>query len=276
MDYQTWDRDALQKTTYGHSGSSTAVWSTKPNGKPLIILVHGISGDHHGLAAIAYELSSLYQIAIVELPGHGNSDPIPLPDAKSLQRWFSATLKSITTTIGNPALICAHSFGCSAVLSQEIIDKYTIILLNPVPTPSRTYARYAKGIMRSASFWAHIYNWPFLVYLRGRALMQVRSKAARKRVSWAGHASRANYTQTVYQAGLVDMILDGSAYRYASDGKVKLVICGLHDTTATQRDHPSFAKIFGSTEVTFVSGGHLLPIESPDVVARIIKSSMLH
>lgn len=276
MDYRAWSKKHLKRVALRELGKTTSVWCTEKSDKPLLVLVHGISGDYSGLVPLAAELSDNYRLAIVDLPGHGKSSVIRLPDASSLQRWFDGVLEKIKKDIGKPEYIIAHSFGCSAVASKATLDNHKVILLNPVPTPSEMYSRYARVIMRSASLWAYIYNWRFLIYLRGTALIKNHSRDAKRRVYWVGTQSRPSYTQTVFQAGLVDMILDGSAYQHASSGKVELVVCGMFDTTARQRDSLDMKEVFGSTNVVFLRGGHLLPIEDPGRVAKVLLRAMLH
>jgi pimeloyl-ACP methyl ester carboxylesterase len=276
MDYVSWGKRHLKRVSVRHGTETTTAWCTEASDKPLAILIHGIGGDHFGLAPLAQELSSIYRIAIIELPGHGKSDRIALPNAVAFQTWFETALNLFEQVLGKPALICAHSFGCSAVLGEKIIRNRKVILINPVPAPSDMYARYAKVIMRSASFWAYIYNWHPFVYLRGRALLKIYARDVRRRVRLIGWQSRPTYKQTVFQAGLVDMILDGSAYQHVNEGKVTLVVCGMFDTTAKQRDSLEIGAVFGNSKVVFLRGGHLLPLESPKRVASVITEAMIH
>lgn len=276
MNYQAWGKQYLKRVALRELGKTTSVWCTAKSDKPLVVMVHGIGGDHSGLIPLAVELADEYRIAIVDLPGHGKSSLARLPDAAALQQWFDGVLQKITQQLGKPSLIVAHSFGCSAVVGRKVLKKHQVILLTPVPTPSEMYGRYARIIMRSASFWAHIYSWRFFIYLRGTALIKIHTRDAKRRVRWVGNASRPSYTQTVFQAGLVDMILDGKAYQDAGDGKVALVVCGISDTTAVERDALDMERVFGDTRTVFLRGGHLLPIESPDRVAAVIKEAVVH
>lgn len=276
MDYQAWSKKHLKRVSLRQLGKTTSVWCTEESDKPLLVLVHGITGDYSGLVPLAAELAGRYRLAIVDLPGHGKSSVIRLPDASSLQRWFDAVLEKIEKEIGKPEYIVAHSFGCAAVIGAETLRRHKVILLNPVPTPSEMYSRYARVIMRSASFWAYVYNWRFLIYLRGTALIKNHARDAKKRVYWVGRQSRPSYSQTIFQAGLVDLILDESAYRNVHDGRVKLVVCGMFDTTAKQRDSLDMREVFGDTDIVFLRGGHLLPIEDPARVAAVLLRGMIH
>lgn len=275
MDYATWSQTQLKRISIRDGRQVTSVWCSSPSDLPLIVLVHGISGDHAGLVALAHDLVKTHRVAIVDLPGHGKSSAFPLPNATALQQWFNRTIDAIEQKIGPIAAICAHSFGCSAVLDEEMIRRHKIILLNPVPTPSAMYARYSRMIMDSAHFWAHIYNWRGFILLRGMTLAKVRTREAMRRVRWVGWNSRATYSQIVFQSRLVDIILDADAYKHARQG-VALVVCGMFDTTALERDSLDMEEVFGATRVVFLRGGHLLPIESPGRVASLIREVVVN
>jgi hypothetical protein len=124
--------------------------------------------------------------------------------------------------------------------------------------------------MRFASFWALFYNFRLFIFLRSITLVKANTWAARRNVGWVSKYSRPSYRQIVYQARLVDIILDKSAYGYVKDN-MTLVICGMDDTTADQRDSLELGEVFGTSPVLFLKGGHLLPIESPRRVADLIR-----
>ncbi len=275
MDYGVWFEQHLTRVVIADGDSHVSVWCSAPSDKPLILLVHGISGDHMGLVPLAKELANDYRVALLDLPGHGKTDAISLPDAKTLQRWFDATITRIEKEIGIVSAIAAHSFGCSAVLSKHTVTHRSVILLNPVPTPSGAYATYARIIMDSAHFWAHIYNWTPFVLLRGMTLAKITTRDALRRIRWTGLHSRPSFDQSIFQAGLVDMILDGSAYDSTKNSHVKLVVCGMYDTIARERDSLDMETVFGSSRAVFLRGGHLVPIETPDRVAELIREVML-
>lgn len=275
MNYGAWIKTHLNQVTIENDSRSVSLWCGEPSDKPLLLLVHGISGDHVGLVPLAAELIKDYRVVMLDLPGHGGSDQLPIPDAKTLQAWFDTVVEKIESQLGSITAICAHSFGCSAVISSRTLAKKKVVLLNPVPAPSGAYATYSRMIMDSAHFWAHVYNWPPFILLRGMTLAKVRQRDALRRVRWVGLHSRPSFEQIVFQAGLVDMILDGSAYKHAKDGKVSLVVCGMYDTTARQRDTLDMEVVFGPTKTVFLKGGHLVPIESPDRVAHLIRDCLV-
>lgn len=275
MDYGVWVEEHLTRVVITDDGRRVSVWCSEPSDKPLLLLVHGISGDHMGLVPLASELTAHYRVALLDLPGHGGSDPISLPNAAVLQQWFDRIARLVEKEIGRVDGVIAHSFGCSAVLSSTALQRHAVVLLNPVPTPSGMYATYARMIMDSAHFWAHIYNWTPFVLLRGMTLAKITTRDALRRVRWTGLHSRPTFDQIIFQSSLVDMILDGSAYDHTKAGHVKLVVCGMYDTTARERDTLEMETVFGGSRAVFLRGGHLVPIETPDRVAQLVREVMV-
>ncbi|MFI7482321.1 alpha/beta fold hydrolase [Kocuria sp. M1R5S2] len=45
--------------------------------KPLLLMVHGFRGDHHGLQLVADRLREHYHVVVPDLPGFGRSEPFP-------------------------------------------------------------------------------------------------------------------------------------------------------------------------------------------------------
>lgn len=268
LPYAQWGETHLKQQTVVVEGFNVSYWvgNIRPH-LPTILLVHGITGDHNGLIPLARELYATCNIILLELSGHGKSQRQTLKNTKAFQTWFDDAFQALAAEVAPIDWIIAHSFGCSAVVHSQ---RAKIILLCPVPTPSRLYSQYARIIMRLAPFWALFYSWRLFILLRGRALRKVRTRQARRVVRWVGLQSRASYKQVVYQARLIDIILDPKVYTHISD-RVKLVICGLEDTTAKQRDSAELGAVFGHTPVEFLRGGHLLPIESPERTAHQIQ-----
>lgn len=272
MNYTEWAAEYLTKRVLRLRSKRVTVWvATIKEGRPTMLLVHGITGDHNGLVPLVRELSKMYNCLIIELPGHGGTDMVRLSNAGMLQKWFTDARSLIESEIRGIDIVCAHSFGCTAVVGPgNYAHNKRTILLNPVPHPSGVYAEYARVIMRFAGFWALFYNFRVFIFLRSIALVKANTWTARGNVGWVSKYSRPTYRQIIYQARLVDIILDASAYGYVKD-RMDLVVCGLDDTTADQRDSLELEKVFGKSPVLFLKGGHLLPIESPTRVAELIK-----
>lgn len=272
MNYTDWIAQNMTKRTVTVRGREVAVWQSPILAeRPTMLLVHGITGDHYGLVPLAYELSKEYNCLAIELAGHGASEEQAFSDASDLQAWFVEAHDAINREIAVIESVCAHSFGCMAVVGKSNAVRTTkTILLNPVPHPSGIYRQYAHLIVGFSSFWALFYNMRLFVFLRGLTLAKINTREARRRVSWVSKYSRPSYRQVIYQAKLVDIILDTTAYAEVKD-RIHLIVCGLEDTLADQRDVLELETVFGRSPVLFLRGGHLLPIESPERVAQLVR-----
>lgn len=123
----------LKRHVFVAGGLSGGIYSGGKVGAPILVLQHGLTGDHRGLIPLAYELRHDYQLFLTELPGHGES---PLPDTHvtlaDLAEWFAAALAHI----GPQPIVLAHSFGCSVALRALAVNPASMahsVLMNPVP-----------------------------------------------------------------------------------------------------------------------------------------------
>lgn len=273
MSHDEWIEDNV-KAEYVHvGGKRVAVCHTSQgDGKPLILLLHGITGDRHGLVPLMRQLDRDFRCIIVEMPGHGESDFLPLRSSRDLQAWWRQVVKEIEASFGPVTATVAHSFGCLALSHSPKIRQ---IMLNPVPLPSKTYAQYAGVVKNLAPVIGHIYSMRLFVWLRVKALLKSKERHAKQNVSWVSKRSKPSYRQFIYQTKLTSMLSD----KFGSDSTrrdVEMAVVGLSDTTAIQRDTLDFTSVFGDNiKLCFLRGGHLLPIEDPERVASLIKVQLL-
>lgn len=272
MDYLEWAEQNLALERLSIGGKTTAVWHTKPNpARSNIVFVHGISGDRHGLVPLLARLADTYNCILVELPGHGSSDFLPLRSSRDLQEWWRQATQQIEQRYGSIVVMVAHSFGCLAFSRAIDCQK---IMINPVPEPAEQYARYARVMRRLAPFIGLIYNLRWFVWLRSAVLIKNRTLESRRNVRWVSKLSKPSFQQFIYQSRLTAMLSDSFGVpRSYSD--INLVIVGISDTSARQRDTLDFRKVFGpDSELLFLRGGHLLPIEDPARVSEVIADNL--
>lgn len=120
-----------------------------PAGRPLV-LVHGFRGDHHGLEGIALRLAELapgLAIHVPDLPGFGETPPIPgrTHDLALYGEWLAAFFDAVAQGGGSApggsapgGSILGHSFG-SLVVSSALaqgLDADRAILINPISSPA--------------------------------------------------------------------------------------------------------------------------------------------
>jgi pimeloyl-ACP methyl ester carboxylesterase len=92
-------------------GGRTRLWCYGPDdGRPQVLFLHGLRGDHHGLAPIVRQLTGL-SVLVPDLPGFGASEP--LPDARHNvdgYRAWTVELLELLAPDGD-AVLAGHSFG---------------------------------------------------------------------------------------------------------------------------------------------------------------------
>lgn len=118
-------------------GSETTWWEYGEADAPVLVLVHGFRGDHHGLEPVVAHLPGL-RIVSPDLPGFGASAPLANGphDIDGYAAWLAAFVEAIG--IVGPYTLLGHSFG-SIVASAAVasgLRPARLILVNPIGAPA--------------------------------------------------------------------------------------------------------------------------------------------
>lgn len=89
-----------------------------PEGAPGLVLVHGLAGSALNWALLAPRLAQRRRVVIVDLPGHGGSEP--LPAAPSLAPYAERVARVAEEAGFEMADYVGHSFGGLVVLRLAI------------------------------------------------------------------------------------------------------------------------------------------------------------
>ena len=119
--------------------------------KPLLVMVHGFRGDHHGLQLLADRLRDRYRVVVPDLPGFGRSAPLPdrphdVAGYADFLRRFAGALtdgpareRAPEDDDGRGILLLGHSFGsvvaahCAAA-HPGLVRR--LVLVNPICRPA--------------------------------------------------------------------------------------------------------------------------------------------
>lgn len=268
MNYTQWRDTSLQKAQLDNS---FAFWHCGVSDGPLVILVHGISGDHNGMVPLAQDLARDYHVVLIDLPGHGQTATPSSVKLAKLQTWLSRSVPEIEEYFSAPATIVAHSFGCTVVIGTNITFDHKTVFVCPVPHPSASYKFYAGLMWLSAPLISLIYNWSPFVTVRGIVLRRQPSKDSWARICWVGKNSQPTKPQFIYQARLIKKSLTAPLAPLSARRSVGHVILGSLDTTAHERTKEALVNVFPNAVIAEVAGGHLVPIESPHLVADMLR-----
>ena len=114
--------------------------------KPLLVMLHGFRGDHHGLQLIATALREKYHVVVPDLPGFGRSEPFPqrehsVDEYVRFTRDFITALTdgAVTPDSGTGVVLAGHSFG--SILAAHFAAEHPsmverLVLINPISQPA--------------------------------------------------------------------------------------------------------------------------------------------
>ncbi len=115
----------------------------KRNPRPLLLLLHGTGSSTHSFSGLAPLLAEHFDLLIVDLPGHGFSNPVPA-HAMSLPGMAQAVRSLLRYLEAEPAGIVGHSAGAAVAIQLELdsvsaTNRPCIISLNGALVPFGHY-----------------------------------------------------------------------------------------------------------------------------------------
>lgn len=142
-------------------GTETAWWEygapAEPGDAepPVLVLVHGFRGDHHGLEPVVAQLPG-FRIVSPDLPGFGDSAPLAgrAHDIDGYAEWLAAFLQAVG--VAGPYTLLGHSFG-SIVASAAVaagLRPDRLILVNPIGAPALEGPRGLMTRLAIFYYWA--------------------------------------------------------------------------------------------------------------------------
>jgi len=113
-----------------------AYWTYGEAKNPVIVMVHGFRGTHHGLERIVHELKDFYVI-VPDLPGFGESEPMDTHDLDGYVTFLRTFISSLQ--LSHPPVLLGHSFG--SIIASHFAAEYPtqinrLILINPIGAPA--------------------------------------------------------------------------------------------------------------------------------------------
>lgn len=118
--------------------TKVAYWEYNTGKKPVVVMVHGFRGTHHGLQRIVDQLPD-FHIIVPDLPGFGDSMPLA-GQTHSLENYVHF-LEGFIAKLGlkQPPVLLGHSFGSIVAghFAAEFPEKISkLILINPIGAPA--------------------------------------------------------------------------------------------------------------------------------------------
>lgn len=250
---------------------------------PVIIMIHGFRGTHHGMDLIAKRLNG-YMVIVPDLPGFGETKPLTNEHSiENYVKWLNKFI--IGLNLSQPPILLGHSFG--SIITSHYATEFAgtiskLILVNPIGSPA------LKGPKAILSRLAMFYYWlgkklpePLAMkLLSAKPIVMIMSntmaKTSDKELRNFIHNQHLTHFSSFTNSQVVAEAFNASVKNTVRDvaHKIKLptlLIAGdIDDITPINKQH-ELSRIFPNAQIEVIKGvGHLTHYETPDIVADAI------
>jgi len=258
-------------------GGRLAYWRLDRGADATVLMLHGMGGDHRGLAELAAAVPEA-NVVVPDLPGYGESEP--LPGAHTLTAYADAIADLRANLDLGPVHLVGHSLGASISLvhaARHGAGLRSLTLLNPVTVATNFTAVLGKLYFRAAArlpvaltrFW--LASKP-AVYVSDAFVIATRDRARRR---WILESDYRNYRLASVR-GMIESFLSYYDTPFdqhaAAIGAPALLLTGDRDGIAPPKSVSELAgHIPGARYVELPGAGHLAPVELPAEVAAVVR-----
>lgn len=128
-------------------------WTYHKASLPVIIMIHGFRGTHHGLDLIAKKLPD-FHIIVPDLPGFGEATVMSKHDLEHYVTWLHDFISHLR--LDTPPILLGHSFG--SIVTAAYAAKYPqsivkLVLVNPIGAPALDGARALLTKLTLLYYW---------------------------------------------------------------------------------------------------------------------------
>ena len=251
-------------------------WRLDRGAADTVLCLHGLGGDHRGLAEFAAGLADV-NVVIPDLPGYGRSEP--LSDVHSLVNYADTVAELRHELDLDTCHLLGHSLGASIALvhaARHGDGLRSLSLLNPVSTASNLTATLGKLYYRTAAalpaplarFW--LASKP-AVYISDAFVIKTKDRARRR---WILDQDYENY-RTASVSAMIESFL--SYYETPFDDHAAalampvFLLTGTRDGIAPPAAVTALAdRVRNATLTVLPDVGHLVPMEEPTETATLV------
>lgn len=265
--------------------SSGMHWNVHVEGDgPELLLVHGTGSSLETWRGVLPALADDFRVVAVDLPGHGDTDPLPRGQA-SITAMANALARCRATLGSFPTAVVGHSAGAALLLRMTLdrqIDPQHVVAINPALMPyggrrAHLFAPLARTLAAA----------PVLPWLIARRAADPR--AIDRMIRGTGSVLAADgiamyqrlFADERHVRSTLDMMAGWDLGTLVDElgpiaPRVHLVV-----GTADMAVPPSQARALKSRypelkHVSLRGAGHLAHEECPGEVAALVRSAILH
>lgn len=264
--------------------SDTDYWVYNDDPKlPVIVMIHGLRGTHHGLDLIAKTMPG-FRIIIPDLPGFGISPKLDIEHSvDNYVGWLKRFMLDLK--LKEPPILLGHSFG--SIIVGYYAKKYPdtiskLIMVNPIGVSALEGAKavltqiavfyYWLSRVLSESAGTKLLSSKFSVMAMSITLAKTRDKKLRAFI----HDQHLQHFSTFADRRVANEAFDASIHKTVRDvakniSVPTLLIAGAQDTVTPLKKQRELVKLFKNARLEVIDGtGHLTHYEAPEKVAELI------
>lgn len=253
-------------------------------GNPLALLIHGWSSSSYAMSPLVPYLSRRHRCVAVDLPGYGDSPP--LPERTTIPAYVELLAALIRELSDKPAILAGHSMG--GMISLGIALRYPDLverLVLVAPTISGRLSLFINLFISPITLLERMRFFNWLIGLLEPQFMSITDALMRP----SQFAEQSMLTEAQYRKLRADARRPGQAQvraecywamrnsdlrRQLSQIKAPgLVIWGLEDNTVPLRDASQLALEWPDADLRFIpNAGHWPHFEAPQLVERYLRA----
>lgn len=268
---------------YEQNGTVYYVYNDNPK-LPVIVMIHGYRGTHHGLDLIAKNLGN-YRVIVPDLPGFGESKPLSTEHSvKNYVVWLKEFITELK--LSKPPVLLGHSFG--SIIVSHFVSQYPkaivkLILVNPIGAPALEGSNAIMSRLASFYYWlgqklpetiaTKLLSAKPIVMIMSISMAKTRDKKTRKFIHNQHLLHFSSFTNRdvaaeAYRASITNNVRDVAA----KISVPTLMIVGDRDDITPLVKQLELSKLIQNTTIDIIKGvGHLTHYETPDSVSNAIK-----
>lgn len=245
------------------SGVKIACWVDSENfanGRKSLVFVHGSGGDHRIWIKQYTKFKDEFNVAVIDLPGHGQSEGRGEQDVSLYVEWVRRLLESLS--LKKPVLI-GHSLG--AAISLVFAIKYGERLSGVVPVGSGVTMPVNEVIMKGLKA-----NPDMAIGLMAKFSVSKENRERLMRTVIEGMSCAS--PEVLYGDLLACDRLDITG-QVSRIGIPTLVLCGTHDKMTP----PALSQVLGDNisgaQMSLIeNSGHMVMLENTDAFNGLLRA----